>query len=587
MRQLILKLDDIGRETHRAIFDTVLWSMEAKLHISIGTIGNTLSQMPMEVVDLIKLGIRLGFVEVWNHGNGHIRYDLSDLETAIADLRCGHQAIIDKFEYEPNGFGFPFNKFTTELVVAIRNIYPQYFIYETDFSHLKLISPEFNSLADGQPRLDYFLERVGTANNIPQGIILQAHPPRWSNNGFSEFKSCVEYLVEQFKFSCACATDVANIKNELREKLPYRIYSPLPTDSISEFVELWEKHSFELNKTLSNFKSYFLPRFIQDAEKNYIQVSRVIYPFKPKKILDVGCGLGNWSLPFLLANACESLILNDINSTITKALELAKSIIDDKERLSIDTRNLLNSTDSHGYQIDFLVCSNTFNYLDPIDFFNFAQSAVLPGGRLLLMFQTSAFNKLRYRSSCNSKDTSVLSEVLLSDFAMMLRRVYGVYIDGVRHVFNGKEITKLASMFDFVVESNFIPYGEIYENESPVYECILFRRTTGMKKSILARPDWLSECITSIECTFGSQAFKSAGFPNDISIDSNDCSYGWDSLDHVSAPDGVMLQQVKQAIDALKSGGQQNLTLMPGVSKELSDFVCYLVATYSKINESN
>lgn len=584
MRQLILKLDDIGRETHRAIFDTVLWSMETKHPISIGAIGNTLSKMPMEVIELIKLGTRLGFVEIWNHGNGHIRYDLNNLETVIADLRDGHQAIIEKFESEPKGFGFPFNKYTSELIVAIRNIYPQYFIYETDFSHFKLLSPEFNSLADGQPRFDYFMGRVGSGNNAPQRIVLQAHPPRWSNIGFSAFKQCVEHLVEQHKFSCIKASDVGEKIKDSSDQARSTMYPSLRANEITKLSDLWEKSSSELNKTLSNFKSYFLPRFIADAEKNYIQVSRLIYPFKPKKILDVGCGLGNWSLPFLLAKSCKSLVLNDINATIMQALTMASAAIESKDSLVLDSRDLLQIPNEHKYIVDFLVCANTFNYLDPVDFFRFAQSATVPGARLLLMYQTGAFNKLRFRSAVESKDTAVLSEVLSSDLAMLMRREYCLHPTQVRHVFSTDEISKLAVMFDFGVESHFVPSGETKLDGESVYECLLLRRTTGMKDAILAREEWLTDCKTFVDHSFGPRAFTEAGFPDFVGSKPFSYTSEWTLPVNIPHDDAITLQNIKNTIQAIKLGINSPVITQPDANPKLKQFVAKVAGVMEALN---
>lgn len=572
MRQLILKLDDIGREAHRAIFDTVLWSMDKKLPISIGTIGNTLSQMPIEVIEVIRLGIKLGFVEIWNHGNGHIRYDLNELDIAIADLRDGHQAIIDIFGCKPNGFGFPFNKFTPELAYEIRNIYHDYFIYEVDFSKFKLISPEYNSLADGQPRFNYFVERVGAGVDIPNGVILQAHPPRWSNDGFSAFKQCVELLVEQYKFSCIKASDVGDCEKGLDVQSSLKIYPSLCPNDIQKLSCLWADSSVELNKKLSNFKSYFLPRFTSDVEKNYIQMSRVIYPFKPKNILDVGCGLGNWSLPFLLANSCKSLILNDINPTIMQALSMLSASIESSNDLILDSRDLLKIPDDHNYRVDFLVCANTFNYLDPVDFFRFAQSATVPGARLLLMYQTGAFNKLRFQSALNSNDPAVLSEVLSSDLAMLMRRDYRIYPTQVRHVFSTDEISKLAVMFDFVVESNFIPSGETVIDGESVYECLLLRRTTGMKNLILAREEWFSECKEFVDHSFGSKAFNKAGFPNFIEEKSFSYFDEWDVSDFIAIADAKFLKNIKMSIEAIKQRKAIDIVPEHTISQQLKLF---------------
>lgn len=559
MKKLIIKLDDIGRESHRPIFDTVLWAMEQKIPVSIGTIGNVLRFFPAEVTELIKVGIKLGFIEVWNHGYRHIRYDQNDMDTVMADLNAGHKAVCDLFGTEPAGFGFPFNKSTPELVAAIRNTYANYFIYESDFTGFKLLSPEFNSLADGQPRLSYFMHRLGAGKAIPQRVVLQAHPPRWTNIGFAAFKQCIETLIEQYGFLCVTGSDEAESFAYTGIRSNTLPLTTMLSGKIGNVTELWTCSSDEFTATLSNFKSYYLRRFTADAERNFFHVRRLLYPFKPKNVLDIGCGLGNWSLPFLLSDSCESLVMNDTNATIIQALQIAMTVIDTKGRIALEPLDLLQIPDKHGYRVDFIVCANTFNYLDPIDFFCFVQSAIEPGGRLLLMYQTDAFNKQRYRNAFESRDASVLSEVLSCDLAMLMRRMYRLQPTQVRHCFSTEEISKLAIMFDFAVESRFIPHGESLEVGENVYECLIFRHRSGMKKAIMARDEWLTECKTSIVDVFGHRALSVAGFPGIEDGLTFSFTEKWNFPENlICAADAAALQSIKKAILDIRQGRRLN-----------------------------
>ncbi|MGZ4954019.1 MAG: hypothetical protein ACXV8Q_02815 [Methylobacter sp.] len=553
MKKLVLKLDDIGREAHGPIFNIISWAMSKKLPLSIGTIGIDLPPMPTEVVDLIKLAVRLGFVELWNHGQRHIRYDrISDAEI-ISDLKAGHAAILDTFGVEPVGFGFPFNQYSEQALNLVTENYPYYFIYEVDFPEFRLLSPEFNSLADGQPRFSYFKDRIAQSVNASSNIIIQAHPPRWTNAGIDDFIECVTHLVENEGFVCLSARDASIIDAPIRENGGQHGAVWKIAAGKKLLVDRWENSGVEYDKTLSNFNSYFLPRFKADAERNYIQTSRAIYPFKPRRVLDQGCGLGNWSLPFWFAGSCQQLILNDVNQTIVDALR--QGLHDDPatKNVIVDDRNLL-ADPGHGYKVDLLVSANTFNYLDPIDFFKFAQSCLVPGGRLLLMIQTEAFNKLRYRLASTSKDRAVAAEVLSSDFAMLLRRDYSLFPNNVRHVFKISEIVKLAVMFDLSLECEFSPAGEQLENGEIVYQCLVFKRTSGMKDAIVAREEWLTECVESMQHSFGFRSLKEAGFPDYQESLYFSYDQEWILPSIINNSDKEIILEIKSAIQSIRNG---------------------------------
>lgn len=552
MKHLVLKLDDIGRDSCRPVIDIVLWAMQNKLPISIGAIGADLPVLPRELVELVQVAQRAGYLELWNHGLRHVRYDQVALDVAVADLIDGHKAILDTFGIEPEGFGFPFNRFSDEAVQAVKSRFPKYYVYETDFPAFKLLSPEYNSFADGQPRASYLSERIGALSGL-QNILLQAHPPRWTKNGLNEFAQCVLNLVEARGFVCVSGRDAIDSTST----------TPLPSPvsrvahGVKKLSEQWGATSDEYVPTLSNFKSYFLARFNSDAQKNWHQVRAELFPFRPKKLLDIGCGLGNWSLPFWLSGECKTIVLNDINQTIVKALNTGISHLSVQEGVSIGANNLLTQDNIAEQRVDFLVCANTFNYLDPVDFFKFAQSCVVSGGRMLLMLQTPAFNRLRYRLASESKDCSVGAEVLASDFSMLLRRTFGVFADGFRHAYPVADIVKLANMFDFTLLSQFAPHGDSNENGETVYECLLFKRSVNMGKAIATRPEWLEECHASIGDTFGSKAFDLAAIPFTAPSEYfNYYSKDWPFKSTLAESDRCDILALKGAIDQIRQASQ-------------------------------
>lgn len=566
MRHLVLKLDDIGRDSSRPVIDVVLWAMQNRLPISIGTIGADLHGLPRELIELVQTAARAGYLEVWNHGFRHIRYDQVSLDVAVADLVNGHKAILDTFGIAPAGFGFPFNRYTEESVQAVRSQFPNYFIYETDFLSFKLFSPEYNSFGDGQPRSSYFLERIG-AGGAWENIVLQAHPPRWTNAGFDEFVQCVANLVETRGYACVSGRDAIDSTSKHHWDSNQQSAVAKVVQGIKRLSDQWGETSGEYVPTLSNFKSYFLARFNSDTQKNWHQVRSELFPHRPQNILDIGCGLGNWSLPFWLSDECKALTLNDINPTIVKALNDGISCFPVREGISIGSSNLLTMKDVPEQRVDFLVSANTFNYLDPVDFFRFAQACVVSGGRMLLMLQTPAFNRLRYRLAFESKDRSVGAEVLGSDFSMLLRRSYGMFPDGFRHAYPTVDVNRLANMFDFTLLSQFAPYGESKEDGENVYECLLFKKTSNMRDAIAGRPEWLDECRATIGATFGSKAFDFAGIPPLAST--TYFNYYGEWIFSAQLPDSVRdaIRVVKASIDNIRQGA-------PADSVELKRIAC-------------
>ncbi|CAB3871607.1 methyltransferase domain-containing protein [Achromobacter piechaudii] len=565
MKHLVLKLDDIGCDANRPVVDLVLWAMLEKIPVSIGAIGGLLKSIPQELVEIVRTAHGAGWLELWNHGFNHLRYDQLSPEDALRDLVDGHTAIQNVFGIEPDGFGFPFNKFDDATLRLVRSRYPEYFVYESDLNSFKWVSPEFNVFADGQPRFERFLERVG-ARNRADNLILQAHPPRWSKEGFREFTRCVAELVEGRGYVCLKGRDaIESYSKELRSEVPATPVARV-LRGIESLSSAWVSKAPEYTKNLSNFENYFLTRFNSDTYKNWNQVLGELAPFQPKRVLDLGCGLGNWSLPLWLSGAADKLVLNDVHPTIVAALKDGMAALPRKDGIEISGANLLSAAPPQSAEFDFLVSANTFNYLDPVEFFKFSQSAVSRGGRMLLMLQTPAFNRLRFRRAFELADRSTGVEALESDFAMLVRQKYGVFPTDVRHAYPLEEIERLAAMFDFTLASRFLPFGEIKEDGESVYECLLFRKMNNMAREIASRPDWLSECQSTVGINFGSKAFDATSVPGNTSTTYFKYSGSWVFPDSLAAGDVEKIVAVKDSLYSLRRSEVINFNLLQHVA---------------------
>lgn len=550
-KQFILRVDDVGRASHRSVFDLVLWAMEEKVPLHLGVVGCEIRSMPNSLRDILVFGVKSGFLKLWNHGYSRIRFGSTASSDFINDVVLGHNEIVDRMGVEPTGFAFSYRNCSVSEFDLIASSYPDYFILERDCCEWPVVTPELNSYANGQPDLACFVERLARLGSVDK-VVVQVHPCRWSSSGFAAFKACIAYLQDSQAFSCVfvggqngCVDSGFGLNGDRFSAVQ---------DMSGVLADWWRRRAGGYSDRLSNFISYFLARYERDALKNWAQLRKELYPFRPARILDVGCGLGNWSLPFSMGDASVRLVLNDINATICEALsDGVKELGGALTGVSVDGRNLLERECECGDSFDFLICANTFNYLDPGAFFGFAKDVVVQGGRLLLMVQTSAFNRMRYKSAMASKDRSVAVEVLQSEFATLMAREFFVTVKGVRHVFSPTEIVGLAFLHGFSLEREFVPYAEMRDEGDSVYECLVFKKDLIPIRALENNPSWRKECEELLARSFGSSVARSVGVKSNLTSIEVSVHEDWRSSLRLNLCNERAVEWVRSAIDGIVS----------------------------------
>ncbi|WP_161792369.1 polysaccharide deacetylase family protein [Burkholderia sp. A9] len=551
---MILKLDDIGHDSHKPTFDIVSWALYKKIPISIGTIGRHLFNAPAELILILRTGIELGMVEIWNHGFSHIRYDNATIAQLLDDLVRGHEAIRDTLNIDACGFGFPYNKFNDAALFEVRQRFENYFVYEVDFPGYRQFTPEYNVFADGQPNLMAFHERLARAG-ADQSIIVQAHPPRWSDGGIDNLIQCVEYAISNGGFVCVTA-EQALIDDRVDREVSV-LNQPLKNlvNGAESMVSKWRDDVSKYAKQIGGFESYLVPKFESESVRNCVQISRRLFPFKPKKILDVRSGFGNWSIGFALSGGDVKLTLNETNAFFAGSLRDVTKELSCNDNIVVDERNLLalrdNELNSFG-GVDFVVCGS-FNYLDPISLFKLANRCVEHEGRLLLVVQTEGFDDLRLDAAVKNKNRSAVSEVFASKFSMLMRREYGVVTTGVRHLFNRREVSLLAHIFDFDLVDTFIPMAELGK-KSPTYECLIFKRGLSRRKGLLDNKEWLGNYRAEVERIFGERALREIDLPSSTGTEGCEFPFNsdWSARSGANLP--AMTVEIKGAIVSLGNG---------------------------------
>ena len=549
MKTAIVRLDDVGAQGPAQIRCLVARSLSTMTPLCIGLRGLDLERMHADLVLLLQLAMKVGVIEIWNHGYlGTFPLDDEDA-SSLEDVIRGHQIALSVLGAEPSGYAFR-GGFSARLAALLEKEFPDQIIFDSDLSqhtYIPLDSTKWDKTKD------WFEEPAALSD-----IVLHARVSNWSEADFVDLDKRIARAID-FGYLPVSTLEARALNKRTGSNVASHIRDL--SNLKDQLVAHWTANQELFSAHLPNFESYYLSRFASDTEKNFFQLQRALFPQRPQKILDIGCGLGNWSLGFALSGTAKSLILNDVDATIAKALRDGVHSIGLGGICDISEEDLLARSDEPKTEVDCLVCANTFNYLDPVKFFQLARNSIEIGGILFLMVQTSAFNKMRYRGACRTRNRSVAAEVLRSELGMVLRRMGILFPVGIRHIFDRTEISALAQIFGFVPQSSFVPSGENRVDGSPVYECYIFRRAADL---IDASDCPLSNSLSAMDHSFGPRAKEISGIsPTSLSSLYPKFDDPWSLPD---TPANKILLGLKDALGQLQRGVPS--TFVPAVAVE-------------------
>jgi peptidoglycan/xylan/chitin deacetylase (PgdA/CDA1 family) len=211
--KVVLKLDDIGAQRNSCKALPVMEYLLARnVKASYGVIANRLDDTAQPLLaKIINAKDKQGkpMVEIWNHGLDHSKTgDLFEFKGTSyrqqkLHLDSSHFLVKKYLNVDMVTFGAPYNQTDSVcLKVLSDSRYKKVFYsrikvaFKTDFDRLN------NSVAmekeTGKPDFDYFMVNYNKSSGFhSSNIILQGHPPYWTEEGFAEFKKILDFLDTQ------------------------------------------------------------------------------------------------------------------------------------------------------------------------------------------------------------------------------------------------------------------------------------------------------------------------------------------------------------------------------------------------------
>ncbi len=199
---VIFKLDDL-RDTPKARegFDRVFAVVEAKkVCAGFGIIADSCEgdKDKQSYYDLLRKWASSGRVEIWHHGYDHVQGEFSDGNVArqLAHLQKANKLLLEKCGITLRSFGSPFNAGDEATVQAV-NATPQIEVWMlphlTAGAKQSLLTIRCNMESKtGVVDYDLFV-REFAAHAGAEYIVVQGHPPYWSDASHDAFVRVVEY----------------------------------------------------------------------------------------------------------------------------------------------------------------------------------------------------------------------------------------------------------------------------------------------------------------------------------------------------------------------------------------------------------
>jgi peptidoglycan/xylan/chitin deacetylase (PgdA/CDA1 family)/SAM-dependent methyltransferase len=509
MKRFILKVDDFRlNESLTKFHKLIQLCLRHSAPLSIGVIGAALRGGRFQLQQLFSQLCSSGQIELWNHSYSHRDMtQMSDMEVAW-EIAATTSASLRQLGHRPVGFGAPFNKCDDRIALIAREQGLE-FVYERAFSTAQLVTPEYNVPFDGQPNLDEFVKRVERKRDLDT-LIVQVHPGRWLSRGFEHLDKCLSWLREQ-GYEAVTVRDALGLESTADgRRVPVGVHELL----VSRLEAYWKERAPEYDASLSNFSSYFLGRFRANSPGILQLLERLDADLAPRSVVDVGCGLAQWSLPFFEFNKEATVWTFDTNKVLSQALlEASKAgLIPYELRVANEDYTISTKLPAHG--IDRIVCANALNYIPILAFAQQSRRVCKDGAQVILLNQTGAFNHVGVVDALHAGNLAMAMERGLSELRQQLVRLGFAGFMPARTTHNVAELEAIFHAFGFQLRDDFIPAWERTFRGLPTFQGSVFLRHTWIEPTALApavRPEY-----RKLLCQAGFTGLDDEVFPGQV-----------------------------------------------------------------------
>lgn len=214
----IIKADDYGRgpllDHWRRFIDLCL---NFSALPSIGVVGSDFAPNRRAHV-LARFAAENYGVEFWNHSYRHASLLGLSSEARMADTRACHDIIAAEIGRPPIAYGAPFNAIDLQSAKEVVQEGSYCVLYDSvddasgaiEIPRRYYLTPEIKTQAFRPIRYPAFRTAFDrrTASGVLPLVVLQVHPPYWSDECFGEFQRVLQCLVEH-DFTCVTAAEYA------------------------------------------------------------------------------------------------------------------------------------------------------------------------------------------------------------------------------------------------------------------------------------------------------------------------------------------------------------------------------------------
>lgn len=483
MKRFILKIDDFRLSQSLSKFERLATlCLDLSVPMSIGVIGAGLRGGRFRTQHALATQCERGFVELWNHSYNH--QDLTQLDDAAVawELAATNSAIERHLGRPPEGFGAPFNKCDARIA-GIASELGLRFTFETDFTSAQRLTPEYNVPFDGQPNLSEFVRRV-SRKSAEQLLVVQVHPGRWLSRGFDEAEQCLRWLRDN-GYEPTTAREALGL--EQRPPATGHTHGS-HAQTTRRLAEFWSDKAVDYEPKLSNFSSYFLARFRANSMGIHSLLEQLDADVTCRQVVDVGCGLAQWGLPFLDFDRDARVWAYDTDATLTDALTAATSEGLIPGDLRVQNEDFTSSHKLSDNSVDRIVCANALNYIPLQAFAEQARRICKPNAQVILLNQTSAFNRAGTLDAIGSANAGMAKERCMSALRQeLVRRGFAGFMPP-RTTFTANETEAVLFAFGFQLTDDFTPSWERWHGGEPTFEGLVFSRFPWLKVDDLAAP---------------------------------------------------------------------------------------------------